>query len=126
MHHAIAAAAVRERFTLAELEDDALHDPEIQALRDRISFRHDPQSRYPKYYSGGLIVETTDGRTLEHRELENRGADTRPLSHDDVQRKFMGNVDRRLSDGRAERLWYAVMALDTAEDLAELNEALSL
>lgn len=126
VHHAIAAAAVRERFTLAELEDEALSDPDIQALRDRISFRHDPQSRYPKYYSGGLIVETTDGRTLEHRELENRGADTRPLSHDDVQRKFMGNVDRSLSNGQAERLWYAVMALDTAEDLAELNEAISL
>jgi len=126
VHFALAAAAVRGRFTLAELEDDALNDPAILALCDRITFRHNPDSRYPQYYSGGLVIETQDGRTLEHLEPENRGADTRPLTHDDVRRKFDGNVERSLSNSQAERLWNAILALDTAENLDELNEAISV
>ena len=54
VHFAVAAAAVRGRFTLAELEEDALNDREILALCDRISYQHDPDSHYPKYYSGGF------------------------------------------------------------------------
>ncbi len=125
VHFAVAAAAVRGRFTLAELEDDARQDPEILALCDRITFRHDPESRYPQYYSGGLVVETTDGRTLEHREPINRGADSRALSYEDVKRKFDGNVSRHLTEPQAERVWNAVIGLADAPDLTELNQAIA-
>ncbi|MEM9304213.1 MAG: MmgE/PrpD family protein [Pseudomonadota bacterium] len=124
VHFAVAAAAVRGRFTLAELEEDALHDPAILALCDRIAFRHDPESRYPKFYSGGLIVTTKDGRTFEHREPINRGAEGRALSEADVRRKFDGNVARALDAAHADRVWNAVLGLDQAADLSELNAAL--
>ena len=126
VHFALAAAAVRRRFTLAELEDDALRDPVILSLCDRISFAHYEESRYPQYYSGGVVIRTNDGRRLEHCELENRGADTCPLSHDDVRAKFMGNVERRLSDDHADRLWAAIQNLDSAANLDELNAALQI
>lgn len=126
VHFAVAAAAVRGCFTLAELEDDALNDAQVLAVCDRISYRHDPDSLYPKFYSGGLILETTDGRTLEHREPINRGAEGRALTADDVLRKFEGNVRGRLNDERAERLWSAVMGLDQAADLTALNGAIGV
>ena len=125
-HFAVAAAAIRGDFTLAELEDDALNDPEILALADRITFRHDDESRYPEFYSGGVIVETKDGRTLTHREPVNRGAEGRALSAEDVRRKFDGNVSRAISDAQADRVWNAVMGLDEADDLGELNAALQV
>jgi 2-methylcitrate dehydratase PrpD len=122
---AVAAAAVRGRFTLAELYDDALAAPEIHALCDRVECIHWPQSRYPQYYSGGIVIETTDGRRLEHLEPVNRGADSRALDADAVHAKFRGNVDGRLNDVQADRLWQAIQDLDNADNLDALNAAIA-
>ena len=125
VHFAVAAAAVRGNFTLAELEDDALNDPEILDLCDRVTYQHDDESAYPKYYSGAVKVQTNDGRSLFHRELVNRGADERALSAEDVKDKFLGNV-RKLSSEQAEELWDAVMALDSERSLDRLNQAIAV
>ena len=53
VHFAVAAAAVRGQFTLAELEDDALNDADILAICDRIHYRHDPDSQYPSFILAG-------------------------------------------------------------------------
>lgn len=122
---AVAAAAVRGRFSLAELYDDALNAPEILAVADRVNCAHYEQSRYPEFYSGGVIVETTDGRRLEHFEAINRGADSRALDADTVHTKFLRNVEGALRADRAEELWQAVQELDTAVDLNRLNAAIT-
>ena len=126
LYFCVAAASVRGRVTLAELEDSALHDSEILSLCQRISYRHNPDSRYPQFYSGGLIVETNDGRTLTHLEPINRGADSRTLSADDVREKFESNVEQHLSPRQAARVWNAVMRLDRARDLNELNTSIAV
>ncbi|MFK8016903.1 MAG: MmgE/PrpD family protein [Gammaproteobacteria bacterium] len=123
---AVSAAAVRGRFTLAELHDDALTSPEILALCDRVSCEHMSTSRYPEFYSGGLVVETRDGRRLEHVEPINRGADSRALDHDAVHAKFQANVSGHLTDAQAQTLWQAVQTLDSAENLNALNRAIGV
>jgi 2-methylcitrate dehydratase PrpD len=120
----VAAALVRGRFTLDELEDDALNDPAILALCDRIGYEHDETSAYPRYYSGELRVKTSDGRELAHREAVNRGADSRPLSEADVHDKFMSNAQRVIDAAQAEQVWQAVMNLDQAPDLGALTAVL--
>lgn len=124
VHFAVAATAVRQKFTLSELEDDALNDPEILALCDRITYQHDPESAYPQYYSGGLIVKTKDGQTLTHREKINRGADVRALNESDVKDKFLGNVTSHISSVQAKELWNTIMNLDNCDDLTALNKSL--
>ncbi len=121
---ALAAAVLRGRFTLAELEDDALQDPRILELADRISFEHDASSRYPEYFSGGVRMTLRDGRELELREPVNRGADGRALDEKAVREKFDGNVDGHLSAAAADALWDAVMTLDEAPSLEALNAAI--
>ncbi len=123
--HAVATAAVRGRFGLAELEEDALGDPTIQALRDRVQFAHYDDSRYPQYYSGAVEVQTADGRTLRHDEPINRGADSRALDHDAVKTKFLGNTQRSIDAARAEQLWAAIQSLDQSPDLKQLNSLLA-
>ena len=124
VHFAVAAAVVRGRFTLEELEPDALNDDDILALADRITFRHDPESRYPDYYSGGVIVTTKDGRTLTHREPINRGADERRLDTATVRDKFNANATLRISQSHADELWEAIQVLDTATSLADVTKLL--
>ncbi len=121
VHYAVAAAAVRGRFTLAELEPDALSDPAILAVCDKTTFEHDPDSRYPDYYSGGVTVETTDGRTLSKHVPINRGADPQRLDADAVKDKFLANTDGHIDAQQAEALWSAILELDAAPDLDTLG-----
>ncbi|MCC5869011.1 MAG: MmgE/PrpD family protein [Gammaproteobacteria bacterium] len=117
----IAATLLRGRFTLDELADECLNDPEILALCDKISYRPDETSRFPRYYSGTLEVHTHDGRTLVAREPINRGSDARPLTDAEVAEKFMDNAARAIETPRATQILDLIMALDEAGDLEELN-----
>ena len=125
-HYTIAAAMVRDRFTLNELDADAYTDPAILALCERIAYQVDPESAFPTYYSGEVVIRTRDGRELSHREQMNRGSAGNPLSTDDVYAKFMDNATRAVSRRRAERVLEEVMTLDDADDLTDLDEALCL
>ncbi len=125
-HYMIASVLARGRFTLAELEPEAYTDPALLALCDKISYRVDPASAFPTYYSGEVVIRTTDGRTLSHREQVNRGADTRPLSADEIIAKFRDNAAMTLAPDRAERACEAIMALDRSATPAEVASLLSL
>ena len=126
IHYIIAAALVRGRFTLDELDPEAFTDPEILALCDRVSYAVDADSNFPRYYSGEVVIRTKDGRELRHREPHNRGSDANPLTSEDILGKYWSNATRAVSTARAERVHDAVMELDTALDLEELGDALCL
>ncbi|MCZ6894092.1 MAG: MmgE/PrpD family protein, partial [Gammaproteobacteria bacterium] len=100
-------------------------DPAIVALAARIDYAEDPESAYPKYYSGSLVVNTHDGRRLEHREAVNRGADANPLSESDILEKYFDNTRLALKPSAAERLADIVLCLESAPDLQELAAALT-
>ena len=126
VHYMIASVLARGRFTLAELEPQAYTDPAVLVLCDRISYRVDPDSAFPTYYSGEVVIRTTDGRTLSHREQVNRGADSRPLGADEIVAKFHDNAAMTLAPDRAERALDAVMALDGDSTPTEVARLFSL
>jgi 2-methylcitrate dehydratase PrpD len=124
VHYTLAAALVHGRFTLDELDEQAIRDPRVQTLLRRTGYEIDPDTRFPRYYSGEVVVETTDGRTLRHREEFNRGSDGQPLSAADVERKFTDNARRVLSAGRAQQVLELTMGLDGAPDVLAMTDAL--
>jgi 2-methylcitrate dehydratase PrpD len=115
----VAACLVRGKFGYAELEPDALGDKAILDLAQRVSHEADPQSQFPKYFSGGVVVTLRDGRELVHMEKINRGAGDRALSADDITAKFMDNAQLVLTRSKAERIRDLVLELDK-RDVAEL------
>ncbi|MCD9155074.1 MmgE/PrpD family protein [Aeromicrobium duanguangcaii] len=115
-----AAALVTGDFTLRELEPQALADPEVLALAQKVTYEVDPKSGFPALFSGEVIIRTTDGRELRHREQVNRGADSRPLSRADIEAKFAVTAGLGCAPGQAEQIAAAVDALDTATDVADL------
>ena len=121
----VAAALIRGRFTLAELTAEAIADPAILTLADRVDYRVDPESGFPRYYSGELIVTTRDGRKLRHREHMNRGCGDRPLSEADILAKFHDNAARAVASERARAISEAMLGLDTASDLREISQRLA-
>jgi 2-methylcitrate dehydratase PrpD len=108
----VAACFVRGKFGFAELETEALNDAEILALAQRVHHEADPDSAFPKYFSGGVVVTTRDGRELVHMEKINRGAGERALSAADICEKFFDNATLVISKPQAARIRAAVLDLD--------------
>ncbi len=109
---AVASGLVRGRFGLAELDQEGLSDPVTLEVAGKVQYEIDPESAFPKYYSGEVIVTLKDGRVLSHREHINRGASDRPLSADDIVAKYLENARMAVSDARARSVLEAVLSLD--------------
>lgn len=112
VQYVVAACLTRGKFGFAELEDEALRDETILALAQRVSHEADPASQFPKYFSGGVVVTTTDGRELVHMEKINRGAGDRALTADDIAAKFMDNAELVLPRAKAETIRDFVLSLE--------------
>jgi 2-methylcitrate dehydratase PrpD len=120
----VAAALLRGRFTLEELEPETLEAPEILGLAARVEYALDPESTFPQHYSGELVIETLDGRTVRRREPINRGAPDRPLANEEIALKFMTNATTAVPDARARALRELVLRLDEVSEARHLAEKL--
>lgn len=119
-HFFVAACLNRGRFGLAELAPEALTDPAILKLAQRVEVVADPESRFPTFLSGGVRIEMEDGRIFDHHEAINRGAGERALTREDIEAKFFDNAALAVSARRATQIRDAVRALDmmTAREFA--------
>ena len=113
----VAASLIRGRFTLAELEPEALNDEAILRVCDLVDYEVDPRSTFPRHYTGDVQISLRDGRVLMHREAMNRGCADRPLSNAEIVEKFTGNARMRLSVRQASEVQEAVLGLDRAADV---------
>ncbi|WP_280535937.1 MmgE/PrpD family protein [Halopenitus sp. POP-27] len=88
MEYCVASAAVRDRIGLGTFDDDAIDDPAVQRVRERVTHRTDADLAYDAHAST-VRIETDDGTTYR-RELERP-----PGTHDDTlsaaayRRKFI-------------------------------------
>lgn len=113
----VAAALVRGQMTLAELEEPALSDPQILAVAEKVSYRVDPDSPFPRAYSGEVRIVLKSGKRVGAREEINRGAPDRPLTESDIVEKYRANAAISVSPATAARIEEAVLGLDEARDL---------
>lgn len=107
----VATALIRGRFGLAELDETALHDERTLALAAKVEYEVDPDSPFPKYYSGEVVVTLDDGRELRQREHVNRGGEERPISNAEVVRKYDENMALVASPARAAQVRELVLAI---------------
>ncbi|MGF6573551.1 2-methylcitrate dehydratase PrpD [Paraburkholderia sp. GAS333] len=88
----IAACLLRGRFTLAELSDESLRDPDILKLAAKVECIAETESQFPKYFSGAVSVRLVDGGTLRVKVPINLGSGERALSLTEIVSKFRGNA----------------------------------
>jgi 2-methylcitrate dehydratase PrpD len=123
--YAIAVALIDEKAGLRQFSEERIRDPHVLALARRVTWTDDPESLYPRYFSGFVKVRTRDGRTFEHRESYNRGCPENPLAYDDLLAKFRDNAEPVLGAEKAATVIRLVEQLDTLSDLRTLGQALS-
>jgi len=112
VYYTLAAALVRGRCGFAELESEALQDPEILALADRVSYEADVESAFPRYFSGGVVIRMKNGETYTHVERINRGAGERALTGEEIESKFLENAELVMSRDRAKSIRDRVLNMD--------------
>lgn len=108
-----AASLILGKFGLAQLEPETLNNPVILDLARRVSYAIDPDTTYPKYFSGGVVVTTRSGQTLRHHEPINRGTGERALTGDDISAKYRENAAMVLPSQRVEQVRDAVLNIES-------------
>jgi len=105
---------------LNDFSDALAVDPTRRDLMARVDVVGDPTflEVYPYQFPGRLTVETTDGNTLVEEVLTNRGGSDRPLSTDELARKFTDNVAGLMADDSAEQLTTSLAELASAPSVS--------
>jgi len=90
--YCIAAGFVRGNVGLGDFTDAAVNDAAVLALAGRVRYRIDPQNPYPKNFTGHIRATLRDGSVVEERQPYMRGGAQEPLTHADIEDKFLLNV----------------------------------
>jgi 2-methylcitrate dehydratase PrpD len=77
---------------LSAFTDEKVKDPAIRRLAAKISYIVDPNNPYPDRFTGHLRVKLKDGSVREIRRENMRGGSHDPLSREELEGKFTGNM----------------------------------
>jgi 2-methylcitrate dehydratase PrpD len=124
LQHTVAEALVRGRMDKTAYAEDALRDPVINALADRVLHEDEPATVATRS-GASVMLHLLDGRVLAHTIDDMRGTRANPATRDDVVAKFRANVAGVLPPPRADQAVDALLALDRCEDAATILDALA-
>ena len=119
-----AAAWVRGRFTLAEMQEPAYTDPAILALRARSELV--PDEARESFDGCSLEIEFTDGSTESTVVDAFLGSPGQRLADDQLSELFRAAAADLLPAGRADAILDATWGLDAAPDVRGLMSLATL
>jgi 2-methylcitrate dehydratase PrpD len=119
--YGLACCFARGKFGLGEIEESSYSDPALLSLARKVNYEIDPNSGFPKFRSGEVIIDTKDGRTLSQRE---ELLPDEPASQSEIVDKFMANAESVMSAVRAREIKDAILNLEQMPDCRELTAML--
>ncbi len=124
--HAAAAMAVRGGAGFAQLDDSALADPQIAALRHKVHIEEDPamSALAPRLRPAKVSVTLADGRSATHAVESHRGDFNAPFSEAEMRGKFRALAGVVLSEEGAAAVEAAIDRIDDWHDVGELTGVL--
>jgi 2-methylcitrate dehydratase PrpD len=115
--------AQRRNVAAGDYSDDVIADPHILAFMPRITIAVDDEieAKGPAFrHAARVDLRTTDGRSLRREVWHRRGSPENPVSRQEVEEKFAGNVDQLLAPSAAARLQSLAAELDALADAREI------
>jgi 2-methylcitrate dehydratase PrpD len=124
--HAAATMVARGGAAFAELDDSALNDPAIAALRHRVHIGEDPAMTAvaPRLRPARVTVTLTDGRQATRSRDSHRGDFNEPFTEAEIRDKFRQLAGVVLTAEGAARAEQAVDRCEQWENLGELTDLL--
>ncbi|HEX3858148.1 MAG TPA: MmgE/PrpD family protein [Pseudolabrys sp.] len=119
----LATGFVRGGVGLDAFTEEAVHDPAVLALADKVSYVIDPKNPYPNGFTGHIRAVMTDGQVFIERQPHFRGGAHDPLTRGDIEEKFALNARHGGWDGARAASALALLATlyDGDVDLAPLR-----
>jgi 2-methylcitrate dehydratase PrpD len=123
--HAAAVMVVRGNLKHASVDDTALRDPAIAALRSRVPVTEDPamSAVAPRLRPARVTVTLKDGRSSTHSCESHRGDFQRPFAEGEIREKFHELAGLALTPEGVARIEEAV---DRCEEWVSMRELTAL
>jgi len=124
--HAAAAMVVRGHAGFAALDDTALEDPVIAALRHRVHISEDPEMTavVPRLRPARVTVTLSDGRQATHARQSHRGDFQEPFAESEIRGKFRELAATVLSPAGVAAVEAAVERCEDWTSVGELPQLL--
>lgn len=124
--HAAAAMVVRGHAGFAALDDSALEDARIVALRQRVTMTEDPSMTavVPKLRPARVTVTLTDGRSATHAVQSHRGDFNHPFAEAEIRDKFRELAGTVLTREGVTKVEQAVDGAEAWPDVGVLTDLL--
>jgi 2-methylcitrate dehydratase PrpD len=123
----LAAALVRGHVGAAEVSAEALCDPSIRSLSERVTLTEDDEHNavFPATRLARVTVTMVDGRSFTSEDTEPRGDPEAHLNDAEIRRKFHMFADPALGENRAGEIERAIDDLVQADSLATVLDLLA-
>jgi len=118
--YCIAVAVAKGNVLPSDFEEDALHDPFVRSLLDKIKVVANPQidSLFPKVKRAIVSIKTSKGVYKKQEDFA-KGQPERPLSDEELISKFKANAKEKISSQRMEDIIEATKELENVERIGE-------
>ena len=117
--YVVATALAHGSVRLAAYEPDRLNDETTRSLMQRteVSVDQELDAAFPGQRAARVVIETRDGRHLEHLQPNRKGDPELPLSDRELERKFLELASPVIGAAQSEALLASIWALDDASGL---------
>jgi len=124
--HAAAAMVVRGGAGFAELDDSALEDSRIAALRHRVHIAEDTamSALAPRLRPARVTLSLTDGRRVTHERQSHRGDFDEPFTEAEIRGKFRQLAGTILPPDTVAQAETAIGQIEEWKGVGELTQAL--
>jgi 2-methylcitrate dehydratase PrpD len=124
--YTIAVAICKNRTGINEFKNDALADPEVLELAEKITWEVDPRADdlYPKAYVATVIATLNDGRKFESHVDYPRGDPENPVSYEEVVAKFDLLTGKLFDKKIRKKIIENLIGFEEIDDISQLADLL--
>jgi 2-methylcitrate dehydratase len=120
--YCLAVAMADREVTPRQFKDKRRTDPALPAIMKKVKGVADPEieKQFPELQPARVVIETTDGRTLEKRVDYAMGDPRQPIDDAALDAKFSAQAEDLLTERKQRDLKDAIFNLDAVETVADL------
>jgi len=118
--YCIAVAVTKGNVLPSDFEEDALRDPFIWSLLDKIKVVANPEidALFPKVKRAVVTIKTSQGEYKKQEDFA-KGQPERPLSEEELISKFKANSEKKISPSRMEDIIKATQELENIDEIGK-------
>jgi len=123
--YCIAVAVAKGNVLPSDFEEDALRDPFVRSLLDKIKVVANPEidALFPKVKRAIVTIKTPQGEYKKQEDFA-KGQPERPLSEEELVSKFKANSEKKVSSSKMEDIISATKDLDSIDEIEEYMKLL--